>query len=197
METEPTFDVFLSHAHVDGALVEKLGARLVDEAHLSVWLDKWVLVPGEHWQQEMAKGLERARCCAVCIGTHTPKGWFREEIQRALNRQARDPAFRVIPVILPDGEHDLVDAFLELRTWVDFKEGIEDGNAFHILLSGVKGIPPGRYSPASPDADASLALIRDDLARIRTLRKEQLIDDDIALEYQRRLLDKLIGPRSH
>jgi len=36
VETEQTFDVFLSHAHVDSALVERLGARLVDEAQLSV-----------------------------------------------------------------------------------------------------------------------------------------------------------------
>lgn len=194
METEHIFDVFLSHAHLDAALVEGLGARLADEARLSVWLDKWVLVPGEHWQQDMAKGLDRARCCAVCIGGETPQGWFREEIERALNRQTRDSSFRVIPVILPGGRRDLVDSFLELRTWVDFKNGVEDGGAFHILLSGIKGVPPGRYRPPPPATDSTVVSVREALARIRALRGEQLIDDDIALEYQRRLLDKLIAP---
>jgi hypothetical protein len=196
VDTDPFFDVFLSHGHVDSAIVERLGARLEDEANLAVWLDQWVLVPGEHWQQKMAKGLDRAKCCAVCIGAHTPKGWFREEIERALNRQTRDTAFRVIPIILPDGDRGLVDAFLELRTWVDFKDGIEDGNAFHVLLSGIRGVPPGRYVPMSATADQNLFSIRVELARIRALRHEKLIDDDIALEYQRRLLDKLIGPGS-
>src|SRR5262245_27942834 len=145
----------------------------------------------------MAKGLDRAKCCAVCIGAQTPQGWFREEIERALNRQTRDPAFRVIPVILPGGKRDLVDAFLELRTWVDFKDGVEDGSALHILLSGIRGVPPGRYRPAPPDAEATILSVREALVRIRALRGEQLIDDDIALEYQRRLLDKLIGPGGH
>ena len=65
MEADSKYDVFLSHAHVDGALVEKIGDRLEDKAKLKVWLDRWVLVPGEHWQQRMAKGLEQARSCAV------------------------------------------------------------------------------------------------------------------------------------
>lgn len=194
MDTEHTYDVFLSHAHPDAAAVERLGARLEDEGRMSVWLDKWVLVPGEHWQQEMAKGLDQARCCAVCIGAQTPQGWFREEIERALNRQTRDSAFRVIPVILPDGKRDLVDAFLELRTWVDFKDSVEDGAAFHLLLSGVRGVPPGRYHPPSQEGESTALVVREALVRIRALRVERLIDDDIALEYQRRLLDKLIAP---
>lgn len=194
MDTEHTYDVFLSHAHLDAAAVERLGMRLEDEACLSVWLDKWVLVPGEHWQQEMAKGLDQARCCAVCIGAHTPQGWFREEIERALNRQTRDSSFRVIPVILPGGKRDLVDSFLELRTWVDFKDGVEDGAAFHVLLSGIRGVPPGRYRRPSQEGEPAVLVVREALVRIRALRVERLIDDDIALEYQRRLLDKLIAP---
>lgn len=187
-----SFDVFLSHAHVDAEAADLLGTRLQDEGKFNVWLDKWILIPGEHWQQEMAKGLEQARTCAVCIGQNTPKGWFREEIERALNRQTKDTSFRVIPVILPDGDKSLVDNFLELRTWVDFKNGVQDGYAFHILSSGIKGVAPGRYPPKVESPTSDMTLIRDNLLRIRTLRQEQLIDDDIALEYQRRLLDKLI-----
>lgn len=193
MEAETTFDVFLSHAHVDATLVEIIGIRLSDEAKLNVWLDRWVLVPGEHWQQKMAKGLDQARCCAVCIGTQTPKGWFREEIERALNRQVRDPTFRVIPVILPGGDYRLIDNFLELRTWVDFSETVEDERAFHYLLSGIRGLPPGRYVPANVHADPALLSIREDLFRLKELRRQNLIDNEIALEYQRRLLDKLVG----
>ncbi len=175
-----------------------MGIRLADEAKLSIWLDRWVLVPGERWQQHMAKGLDKAKCCAVCIGTQTPKGWFREEIEKALSRQTRDASFRVIPVVLPGGDSSFVDSFLELRTWVDFANGLEDGFAFHLLLSGIKGIPPGRYIPPVSNLDTLATTIQDSLLRIKELRHQQLIDDDIALEYQRRLLDRLIdsGGRS-
>lgn len=185
------FDVFLSHAHVDGELVEELGVKLEDQAHIRVWLDRWILVPGEHWQQEIAKGLEHAKTCAVCIGDATPQGWFREEIERALNLQTKKPNFRVIPVILPNGTPSVVDNFLELRTWVHFKDGPQDPNAFHLLVSGIRGTPPGR-NIKKVDDDAVMLAVRETLTRIRSLRHDQLIDDDIALEYQRRVLERLI-----
>jgi hypothetical protein len=34
---KPGFDVFLSHAHVDADIVEKLAARLADEGHFNIW----------------------------------------------------------------------------------------------------------------------------------------------------------------
>ncbi|HVT14705.1 MAG TPA: toll/interleukin-1 receptor domain-containing protein [Thermoanaerobaculia bacterium] len=186
------FDVFLSHAHLDAEAVELLGRRLEDQAHLRVWLDRWVLVPGEPWQQGMSKGLDEAKTCAVCIGRHTPAGWFREEIEKALNRQTKEKEFRVIPVILPEGDRTLIDNFLELRTWVDFKNGLADGSAFHILVSGIRGLPPGRYP--SVESDEVIA-IREKLLRIRAFRQEQLIDDSIAQEYQRRVLDQIMEPK--
>lgn len=90
---EETFDVFLSHSHTDAAWVEKLAMRLEDHAKLRVWLDKWILVPGERWQQAIARGLHQAKSCAVCISNQTPEGWFREEIERAINRQNKDSFF--------------------------------------------------------------------------------------------------------
>ena len=186
------YDVFLSHSHEDAEIVEALYVRIEDEAELCVWLDKWVLIPGEHWQQAMAKGLHEAKTCVVCIGKKTPRGWFKEEIERALNRQTKDSSFRVIPVLLPDADVSVIDDFLELRTWVNFKDGLNDLKAFHILSCGIKGIPPGRL-PQDEEPDADLNNIQTKLTHLRKLRKRHLIDDDIAVEYQRRLLDKLIG----
>jgi TIR domain len=186
------FDVFLSHSHVDAEAVEALGSRLEDEASFVVWLDKWILVPGAHWQQELAKGLEEAKTCAVCIGKSTPKGWFKEEIEKALNRQTKEASFRVIPVVLPLGDSSYINDFLELRTWVEFKNGIDDPDAFHLLTCGVKGVPPGRLHKPIEALDSEQILIRESLARIRAWRREQLIDDEIALEYQRKILDQSV-----
>jgi hypothetical protein len=185
------FDVFLSHPHAEAEAVEAIGARLEDEAGLRVWFDRWILIPGQHWQQEMARGLEQAQTCAVFVGENTPSGWFREEIERALNRQTKDAGFRVIPVILPNGDRGLVDDFLELRTWVEFT-GLDDSDAFHLLVCGVRGIRPGRRKHAKTTQDERLASVKAKLLSIRDLRVEKLIDDEIALEYQRRLLDGLV-----
>jgi TIR domain-containing protein len=196
---ENLYDVFLSHSHRNADAVEVLAQKLEDEAGFRVWLDKWILVPGGHWQQEMAKGLNEAKTCAVCIGENTPTGWFREEIERALNRQTKDNQFRVIPVLLPDSDEKLVDNFLELRTWVDLRAGLDQSAAFSYLVSGIMGIPPGR-NPVNQRGQQEIIAkeeeylieIRQNLTRIRILQREGLIGIDIVLEYQRKILDKMI-----
>jgi TIR domain len=189
------YDVFLSHGHIDVDIVVKIAERLADEADARVWLDRWVLIPGQHFQQEMAKGLEEAATCAVCIGDTTPAGWFREEIEKALNRQTRDPEFRVIPVILPNGNRSMIDNFLELRSWADFKNGILDAEAFHILTCGIRGVSPGRPPASSRLVDIEARFIREKLEEIRSLRAAGLISPDIDLEFQRKLVDRLVTRR--
>jgi hypothetical protein len=196
-EDAEIFDVFLSHAHVDAESVAELAARLTDQAGFRVWLDQWVLVPGEHWQREMANGLNRARTCVVCIGKQTPQGWFREEIEQALNRQAKDKSFRVIPVILPGGDSKVIDDFLALRSWVDLSGGFANEDAFHVLVSGVNGRAPGRRLHPQDTNNGDFKVVREQLSQIRGLRTEQLIDDVVAVEYQRRLLERIIPPRKH
>ena len=94
---------------------------------------------------------------------------FKEEIERALNRQTKDRSFRVIPVILPGADSTVVDDFLELRTWVNFRNGLNDLEAFHILICGIRGIPPGRFSQ-SQNSDADLNNIQTKLIQLRSLR---------------------------
>ena len=142
------YDVFLSHSHDDAEIVEQL-AKLLRGQGLKVWLDKWELIPGRPWRRGMAKGLDEADSCAVCVGNKTPRGWFDQEIGRALNRQSQYPNYGVIPVILPGGDRTVVDDFLELQTWVVFSNGISDADPIHRLICGIKGIPPGS-GPDSP-----------------------------------------------
>ncbi len=184
-------DVFLSHAHLDSECVEVLAKKLVDEAGIDVWLDKWKLIPGEHWQQAIVRGLDQAKSCAVIIGSKTPSGWFKEEIERALNRQSKDNFFRVIPVLLDNAQNVNVDDFLELRTWVEFKNDIHDKRAFHILISGIRGEPPGRYIEDNP-SDLIHKQADEDLFKIRKLLEKKLIDKKIHLEFQRKILKKMI-----
>ena len=186
------FDVFITYSRADAEWVEGLAERLEDDGGFHVWLDRWVLVPGQPWQQEMALGLEEAVCCAVCVGRDTPDGWFRQEIQKALNRQAKDASFRVIPVLLPDAQTVSVNDFLDLRTWVDFRADSDPDYAFHLLTCGIKGAPPGRWPPGPSSATIGFDEIEESLRFIRRLQQETLIDREVAVDYQRKILARLI-----
>jgi len=186
-------DVFVSYSHEDSKLVEALAQRLV-ESGFSVWFDKWSLIPGVSWQQGMAQAMNQAACCAVCVGSGMPAGWFDQEIQHALNRQTQEPAFRVIPILLPGADPVNVDGYLELRTWVDFRKGLDDAYAFHLLCCGIRNERPGRATqPGGTEAlSGSAASAMKRLARLRALHDQKLIHDSVWLEKQTPLVDIVV-----
>jgi hypothetical protein len=115
--SEATFyDVFLSHNSHDKALVEQIAQRLVDEAKLRPFLDKWHLIPGVAWQPELEDGLRRSKTVAVFIGPSGNGPWQHEEMQVALKRAVREKKeFRVIPVLLAEADASSISEFLQLR----------------------------------------------------------------------------------
>lgn len=184
--------MFLSYSHLYSEEVEELASRLEDEEGFRVWLDKWKLIPGDpSWQHEMARGLDQSKCCVVCIGEQTLTGWFKEEIQRALNRQVtKDASYRVIPLLLPGSNIENVDDFLENRTWVDFREDSNLDYEFHRLVCGIKGVSPGRW-PLPKSANVGLGNpTKAKLTELCHFRNEGLIDKDVHCEYQRKILDQ-------
>jgi hypothetical protein len=71
----------------------------------------------------------------------------------ALNQRVRDPDFRVIPVLLPDAsmpERSRLPPFLARLTWVDFRAGLDDADAFYRLVCGIKGVAPGPPGEVAP-----------------------------------------------
>lgn len=189
------FHAFLSHSHDDSAWVEALARRLEDECGFTVWLDKWILVPGKSWQQAMAKGLSEAETCAVCVGAHTPKGWFREEIERALDLQTRDTNFRVIPVLLPDATRSLVPEFLSLRMWADFSKGQDEEYAFHVVKQGIKGEPIGRWPLVSNRSEK--AQVEKYEERLKELNRFESIglSKEVRIEFERLVLGEWLRER--
>ncbi len=187
-ETE-RYDVFLSHSHVDADIVEELAKFLEDRFDFKVWLDKWVLIPGKSWQQAIIRGLKEVECCAVCMGEKTSKGWFREEIELALNRQTRDETFRVIPILLPKSNSHNIDEFLQLRTRVDFRKGLNDEGQLYNLSCGIKGIAPGRGPDTNNANKGQEEATQRKLQWLREWKVTELIDASVAVEYQRKALD--------
>ncbi len=146
------YDVFLSHNSQDKPSVKWLAAKIEDEAKLVVFLDVWNLVPGAPWQEDLENALEASRTVAVFLGPAGISGWHNEELRDALNTRVRDPQRRVIPVLLPGTtmpENDEIPSFLRRLTWVDFRKGLDDEEAFHRLVAGIKGESPGRRGSQS------------------------------------------------
>lgn len=191
------FDAFLSHSHDDAEWVERLAHRLVDESGFRIWLDRWALVPGKSWQQAMAKELEEASTCAVCIGATTPRGWFQQEIERALDLQTRNSEFRVIPVLLPDASAEVVPGFLSLRTWADFRNGRDKEYALHVLKQGIKGEPVGRW-PVDSATNASNTLKQYETKIVELRRLHALgLHDEVVIEFERKILDRWLDEEKH
>jgi WD40 repeat protein len=151
-----SFDVFLSHNGRDKPLVERIAERL-KRARVEPWFDAWHLVPGMDWQRGLAEGLAASRSCAVFVGPADLGAWENQEVAVALDRAARDPEFRLFLVLLP-GLPERFDAagllpFLRMRTWVDYRRGLDDERAFQGLVSAIQGVPLGPDVPIEPDAE--------------------------------------------
>jgi len=141
------YDVFLSHHSSDKQQVEKLAVRLEDEARLKPFLDKWHLTPGAPWQEELEDALDRSATCAVFLGANGLGAWENEEMRSALDDRVRNKGFRIIPVLLPQADTKdpkTLPRFLRRLTWVDFRAGLDDNEAFQRLVAGIRGVAPGR-----------------------------------------------------
>jgi tetratricopeptide (TPR) repeat protein len=141
------FQVFLSHSNADKPAVEALARRLRTEG-FEPWLDRWHLIPGDPWQPAIEQALAESRTCAVFVGPSGLGPWQNEEMRAAIDRRVRDSGrhFRVIPVLLPGaerGKRSSLPTFLAATTWVEFRDSLEDPDAFHRLVCGIEGKEPG------------------------------------------------------
>jgi TIR domain len=192
------FDVFLSHSHDDAEWVEQLAKSLEDQHSIKPWLDKWMLIPGQSWQPTMARGLASAASCVVCLGASTPDGWFRKEIEKALNRQASDAEFRVVPLLLPTVPDETVEGlkasfqadFLELNTWVDFRSDADESYSLHVLVCAIRGEAPGRWETSQSSLDGDGEEMTQKLRRLRELG--DLVDERVVLEMQTKILERFL-----
>jgi hypothetical protein len=142
------FDVFLSHNSKDKPTVEVLAAKLT-EANMRPFVDKWCLIPGEPWQDELEDALLMSASCAVCIGQNKLGPWAHEEMRAALSLAVQERSIRVIPVLLPGASPEALKSlplFLQSRTCVDLRGGVEDERNFRRLLAGIVGRQPGDLS---------------------------------------------------
>ncbi len=159
-QTKP-FAVFLSFNSKDRAEVKQL-AEYLDTVALRPWLDEWELIPGESWVDGLHRGLQASATCAVFVGSSGEGPWHETEIRNALIFRAKDPNFRMIPVLLPSAKHEPeLPPFLPTFLWVDFRgKSLADDDACWRLECGIRGHAPGRGRPCASADDPPLPLPR-------------------------------------
>lgn len=148
MSSSRHYDVFLSYNSADRPAVEYLANEL-QQSDLEPFLDKWHLIPGDPWQEAIEEALDRSHTCAILIGPQGISPWEHEEMRAAIEQRVADRAFRVIPVLLPGairGERGRLPAFLARVTWVEFRESLDEHDAFRRLVAGIRGTAPGSGS---------------------------------------------------
>ena len=141
------YDVFLSYNKADKPAVDEIARRLV-KTGVQPWLDEWNLIPGEPWQEVIEGALESCATCAVFVGPSGTGPWQNEQMRAAIDRRVSEGkgTFRVIPVLLPGaqrGERSKLPTFLVATTWVEFRQSLDDEDAFHRLVAGIRGQAPG------------------------------------------------------
>jgi WD40 repeat protein/energy-coupling factor transporter ATP-binding protein EcfA2 len=137
------YDVFLSFHSRDRANVERIASQLRDPELFGfhVFLDQWYLTPGRPWIAELERVLGSCRAVAVLIGPGEMGDWQQREKNFALERQAKDVTFPVIPVLLPGADPAL--GFLGQNTWIDLRLGVDNSNELGRLAAAIRGEPPG------------------------------------------------------
>ena len=158
MEESFTYDVFLSHRSTDAPVVIRIAQRLRD-AGLRVWLDEWMIKPGDDIYLAVEKGLEQSRTLVLCVSRAAIESdWVGLERSTALFRDPANRARRFVPLLLEDTP--LPDTIGRYR-YIDYRR--EDSAAFAELLgacspSAAPLTPRTRQSPYLPRPSAGWSL---------------------------------------
>lgn len=127
------FDVFLSHNQADKVRVRRLAERL-KAAGLRVWLDEWVIQPGDMISLKVDEGLEQSRVLLLCISPNAlASEWVALERSTAIHRDPANAGRRFIPLLLADCK--LPDTLRRYR-YVDYRE--DSASAFSELLTACR-----------------------------------------------------------
>lgn len=98
------YDVFISHSSADKPTVREL-ANLLRKDGVKVWLDEWVIQPGDSISLEVERGLESSRVLVLAMSEAAfASEWVSLERHTAVFRDPTNQQRRFIPILLSDCE---------------------------------------------------------------------------------------------
>ncbi len=146
MPNEFAYDVFLSHNSKDKPRVRKLAERL-KAAGVRVWLDEWIIKPGDDIYLAIERGLEASRVQVLCLSQAAlDSEWVALERSTVLFRDPTNKGRRFIPLLL--GDCELPDTLRRYK-YVDFR--VESEAAFAEVLATCRPEPESVPPNPSPE----------------------------------------------
>src|SRR5215471_11991205 len=129
---DESYDVFVSYSRADARHAAEIDSILRIKG-LRSFFDHRNLLPGLPWVRALEQAIGAAKAVIVLIGQGGLGNTQQYERELALVRQARDPSFPVVPVILPETTTDPPFDFLRALTWVDFSHVARVSDAPDVL----------------------------------------------------------------
>lgn len=94
------YDVFVSHMGSDKPFARLLAETLRGRG-MSVWLDEWVMLPGDVLSRQIAAGIESSRFFVVLLSAEALKrDWVVYELDLALVKQVANRDRFIVPILL-------------------------------------------------------------------------------------------------
>jgi hypothetical protein len=143
--------VFISYSAGDSQAAKDLASGL-RQVGVDVWLDIDRLRPGDRWAEKMEEGLKEATALVVYVGKSGVRTWFDREARVALDRSIQDKDFRLVPVLGPGADPDMLPLYLKQYQWLDLRKGLTDPAQLNALIEvatqhrseGISLLPPDR-----------------------------------------------------
>lgn len=150
--SEPKLSVFLCHSSHDKSMVRELYRQLLNESWIDPWLDEEKLLPGQDWDFEIERAVEKANAVIICLSRNsvTKEGYIQRELKFVLDIALEKPegTIFIIPLRLDDCELPR-----RLRSWqyVDYFPHDHRKRAHQRLVQSLHA----RYSQLLADTDAA------------------------------------------
>jgi len=148
-----SYDIFVSYSRADGRHAAEIDSVLRDKG-LKTFFDRRNLSAGLPWVRALEQVIGAAKAAIVLIGPRGFGNTQQYERELAFVRQTRDPAFLIVPVILPETLTDPPFDFLRVLTWIDFSHVRRVSDAPDMLEQLLAAIHGGRKTLAEGARDA-------------------------------------------
>ena len=127
------YDVFLSHSKHDKPVVLALAERLREDG-LKVWLDDWVIQPGDPIGLKIEEGLQNSRVLILCMSQDAfDSEWVSLERHTIIFRDPTNKDRRFIPLLIEEGEIPLL---LKQYAYLNWKN--KNDEVYDKLLNSIK-----------------------------------------------------------
>src|SRR4051794_22691174 len=145
------YDVFVSYSRADWRHATEIDSVLRSKG-LKPFFDRRNLAPGLRWVPALEQAICVSKAAIVLIGPRGLGNTQQYERELAFVRQTRDPAFPVVPVILPETTTDPPFDFLRVLTWIDFSHVTRVSDAPDVLQHLLTAVQGGHSEDAVREA---------------------------------------------